>query len=65
MKREPEEIRGCEIIAVIRVELCRGSGANHNNTARRVMQYYSPAGELLAENDPCPDGKHPIQSEQF
>lgn len=41
-----------KVIQVIETETVRGKGVE-GNIFRRVMQYWTFDGELLAENDPC------------
>ncbi len=40
------------VIEVIETDICRGKGTKEDR-CRRVMQYWSRDGELLAERDPC------------
>lgn len=49
----PEKAELVEIIHVIKK---RGKGTS-DDIVRLVDQYWSKDGKLLAENDPCPDGK--------
>jgi len=45
-------IIGAEIIEVIRVRLTAGNGLDEDEPLRPAFQYYSKAGELLAQSDP-------------
>jgi len=58
LKRSPERLDGARIIEVIRVEFVRGGGTT-DELLRTCYRYYDPSGGLLAEFDPCPDGKMP------
>jgi len=40
------------VIQVIESDEVRGSGRDHTDTLRRVTQYHTLEGELLAEKDP-------------
>jgi hypothetical protein len=44
------------VIQVIETMDTRGKGTTED-VIRNVMQYWSLEGKLLAENDPCPDGR--------
>ncbi len=57
---EPLRDYGARVIEVIEVAVQRGQGVVDNPT-RRVHQYRTLDGELLAENDPFPE---PAQSEE-
>lgn len=48
-----ERVDGAAVVSVICVTLARGRGTD-DDVVRIVKQYYSPAGEFLAEHDPCP-----------
>lgn len=45
-------IRCVEIIEVLRVEIVAGTGKDESDPLRRAFQYWSKAGDLLAETDP-------------
>lgn len=51
----PRGCDGAKVIQVIKTEALRGSGV-HPDVARRVIQYWSLDGQLLAENDPFQTG---------
>jgi len=54
-KTQPANIFGCRVIQVIESTLeLRGSGTSVN-PYRRIHQYYTLDGELLAEVDPKED----------
>lgn len=44
-----------KVMQVIQSEVIRGDG--HGTVLRKVVQYHTMEGELLAENDPCPNDK--------
>jgi hypothetical protein len=47
-------MKDVEVIQVVRTTLLRvGSGVDATSPTRRVTQYWSFGGELLAEVDPC------------
>lgn len=41
-----------KVIQVIQTDICRGNGTA-DKPFRKVIQYYSLDGKLLAEDDPC------------
>lgn len=51
-----ETPRSARVIKVIETVALRGLGVT-GNVLRLVTQYWDLDGELLAENDPCPDDK--------
>lgn len=46
-------MNGVELIEVIRTELTSRGKGTEDDPCRRVTQYWSKEGELLAEVDPC------------
>lgn len=51
-----ETPRSVRVVRVIETTASRGLGVE-GNVIRLVTQHWSLDGELLAENDPCPDKK--------
>ncbi len=41
------------VMQVIEAEVIRGKGIDESDPLRRVRQYFTLTGELLAEYDPC------------
>jgi len=56
-------IRTTELVEVLRVVVLEGDGKSKESIVRTVTYYFSKDGELLAWNDPCPDGKMPERRE--
>lgn len=52
----PRGTDNARIIVAIETKSLRGSGTEEDK-CREVIQYWSLKGELLAENDPCPEEK--------
>lgn len=50
-------IEGIEVMEVIQIKIVAGTGKDESDPLRPAFQYWSKAGELLAEHDPhCPQG---------
>jgi hypothetical protein len=50
-------MKQASVIEVLRVVVAEGDGKE--TIYRNVTYYFSTEGDLLAVNDPCPDGKTP------
>lgn len=45
-------IEGIEVMEVIQIKIVAGTGKDETDPLRAAFQYWSKAGELLAESDP-------------
>jgi hypothetical protein len=57
-----ETPRAARVVEVIETRAVRGHGTE-DDLIREVAQYWSRAGEMLAENDPCPNRRQMLFDE--
>jgi len=57
----PSNLRGVQVVEVIRVETREGRGTEES-VVRIVESYFDMHGVLLWQNDPCPNGVSPDES---